>query len=103
MMKELEPRSEVCKMAEFTRRGFLKETAAGAAAVGALSALPAVARAAGQPKAPQARAATVSPEAFVVHVHNPAAGEMVLLVGTQEIKVTDPDLVARLWRARGAR
>lgn len=90
-------------MAEHTRRKFLKETVVGAAAVGTLGALPTVARAAMQPASPRTRVATApTAEAFVVHVHNPARGEMVVLVGTEEIKVTDPDLVARLVRARRA-
>ena len=91
-------------MAKLTRRGFLKKTSAGALAIGALGAVPGAALAAEAAKTPAARGAeTVAAEPFVVYVRNPAAGEMVLLAGTQEFTHTDPDLVARLWRATEGR
>jgi hypothetical protein len=90
-------------MAELTRRRLFKKTAAGAMALGALGAVPAVAGAAGHPRTVEPEGHFVAAtEPFVVYVRNPAAGEIVVLVGTEEIRYTDPELVARLWRARGA-
>ncbi len=91
-------------MAQLTRWGFLKKTSAGALALGALGARPGAARAAGRPTTlatpahEMAEMAAAAP--FVVYVRDPAAGEMVLLVGSTEITHTDPDLAARLWRAQ---
>ncbi len=90
-------------MAKLTRGGFLKKTSAGAIAVGALAALPGAALAAARPKSavsPETAALTAEP--FVVYVRNPAAGEMVVLVGAEEFTYTDRALAARLWQARGA-
>jgi len=97
------PHSEVKTMANLTRHGFLKKTSAGAIAVGALAALPGAALAAARPKSavsPETAALTAEP--FVVYVRNPAAGEMVVLVGAEEFTYTDRALAARLWQARGA-
>ncbi len=91
-------------MAILTRWGFLKKTSVGAVALGALGALPGAARAAGPLKTPAAAAHEMAAaEPFVVYVRDPAAGEIVLLVGTTEITHTDPDLVARLWRVHEGR
>ena len=90
-------------MAKLTRRGFLKKTSAGAVALGALGAVPGAALAAEAAKTPATRGAETAAEPFVVYVRNPAAGELVLLSGTQEFTHTDPDLVARLWRATEGR
>lgn len=91
-------------MARITRRGFLKKTSTGAVAIGALGALPGVALGSGLVQAPAAHAAetteTAADAPFVVYVRNPAAGEIAMLVGKEEIRYTDHDLVARLWRAR---
>ncbi len=98
------PHSEVKTMANLTRHGFLRKTSAGAIAVGALAALPGAALAATRPKSaisPGTEALTAEP--FVVYVRNPAAGEMVVLVGAEEFTYTDRALAARLWQARGAR
>ena len=86
-------------MARITRRGFLKKTSTGAVVLGALGALPGVALGSGlvQPAAAHA-AETAAHEPFVVYVRNPAAGEIAVLVGKEEFRYTDHDLVARLWR-----
>lgn len=90
-------------MAKVTRRGFLQKTSAGAAALGALTAVPAAALAAGQSPVSEAPAAEMgAAESFVVYVRNPAAGELSLLVGSQEIAHTDRALAARLWQIAAA-
>jgi len=89
-------------MSNVTRRGFLEKTSAGALAAAALAAVPAAALAAARPTQaapPETAALTAAP--FVVYVRNPAAGEMVVLVGAEEFTVTDRALAARLWQARG--
>ena len=97
-------RVEVGTMSNVTRRGFLKKTSVGAVAVGALATLPGAARAADQAKSSATQGTeTLTADPFVVYVRNPAAGEMVVLVGTEEFTYTDRALAARLWQARGAR
>jgi len=94
---------EVKTMAKLTRGGFLKKTSIGAVAVGALAALPGAAVAAVRPPMaapPETDVLTAAP--FVVYVRNPAAGEMVVLVGAEEFTYTDRALAARLWQGRGA-
>jgi hypothetical protein len=111
-------------MTELTRRGFLAQTsiAAGIAIAGgvALRQLgspsihsgPSKGEAAGitpveaQPAMAQDDLAFIGAplagvgvqEPLVVHVRNATAGEMSLMVGTQELVYRDPDLVARLVR-----
>ena len=89
-------------MAKVTRGGFLKKTAGGAVAIGALGALPgAVASAAVKPVRRTARARRPEAgEAFVAYVRDPAAGEITLLIGTREVTRHDPELVERLWQMR---
>ncbi len=101
-------------MTKLTRKVLLKKTAAGALAVGALGVAPGMAAAAAtrpetitRPGAAGADlsgalAALKTAEPFVVYVSNPQAGEMVLMVGDQEIAVRDHALAARLWQARRA-
>ena len=88
-------------MAQMTRRNFLKKTSAGAAAAGALAAVPGAALAAEHVTA--AHPDTGEAEPFAVYVRNPAAGELSLLVGEQEFTQIDRDLVARLRRVRKGR
>lgn len=86
-------------MAKLTRQGFLKKSSVGAIAIGALSAVPGAALAAGHAQAPETPAVDMdAAESFVVYVRNPAAGEMAVLVGNHEITHTDPALAARLWQ-----
>jgi hypothetical protein len=96
-------------MASFSRRSFLKRSGAGAAAAGLASALPAlperalVARRASVVHddgvaAPAGRAATGP---LVVHIPDPASGEVHLMVGTREVVRNDRALVARLVRDAG--
>lgn len=91
-------------MAQLTRRSLLKKTSTGALIAGALAVAPGgVALTAGRHDAPDvdtsmAEMGTVAP--FVAYVRNPKDGELVLMVGSEEITVHDPALVARLWQAR---
>ncbi len=83
-------------MSGSTRRNFLIASGAGAAAVGAAAALPAVADASTAVKP------TRLPDnatALVAHVLDPASGTVALFVGEREVTVHDPDLVARLAQA----
>jgi hypothetical protein len=87
-------------MAKLTRRDLIKQTSAGAAALGALAAVPGLAGAQG---APEAHAAGLSAAdcngPVVAYLRDVAAGEIGLLVGTREIIVRDRELVQRLLRA----
>ena len=87
-------------MAKLTRRGFLKKTTVGAAAVGALIAVPGLAKV---PEASAAPAMDLSPAELsgplVAHVRNLSTGEIALMVGTREIVYHDRKLAARLVRA----
>ncbi len=79
---------------KFSRRSFLRTTAVGAAAVGALAAAPQIlkitenataANSAGDPSIP-----------LVAYVRDAAKGEVVVMWGTKEIVAKDPALVSRL-------
>ncbi|HKC73630.1 MAG TPA: twin-arginine translocation signal domain-containing protein [Chloroflexota bacterium] len=87
-------------MAKLTRRDLIKQTSAGAAALGALAAVPGLAGAQG---APQAHAAGLSAAdrngPLVAYLRDEAVGEIGLLVGTREIIVRDRELVQRLLTA----
>jgi hypothetical protein len=103
---DLELTSEVKDMAELTRKGLLKKTSVGALMVGALGAAPATAAiAATQPQgAPGADldaqlAQLKHADPFLVYANNPSTGELVLMVGDQEVAVRDHALAARLWQA----
>ena len=85
-------------MSGSTRRNFLIASGAGAAAVGAAAALPAVAEA--KTVAPARLPSNAQP--LVAHVSDPASGTIALLVGEHEVTVHDPDLVARLSHAAAA-
>jgi hypothetical protein len=88
-----------------SRRRFLWQSSAGAAAVGLLPAatrLAPVAPAPAAAEAPQAEAAAVTlSEPLVAVVRNAAQGEIALLSGTREVVIHDLELVARLVRATG--
>lgn len=85
-------------MSGSTRRNFLIASGAGAAAVGAAAALPAVAQA----KAAPATRLPGNARSLVAHVSDPSSGTLSLLVGEHEVTVHDPDLVARLANAAAA-
>jgi hypothetical protein len=87
-------------MAKLTRRDLIKQTSAGAAALGALAAVPGLAGAQGAPEAHAAGPAVADGNGPVVaYLRDVAAGEIGLLVGTREIIVRDRELVQRLLKA----
>jgi hypothetical protein len=86
-------------MTDLTRRSFLKQTSVGAATLGLLSSLPALAAIPDSPPAtkPEAPAAAFNGP-MIAHVSDLATGEIALLVGAREIVFHDPQLVARLMK-----
>ncbi len=89
-------------MTRATRRGFLAAAGAGAATAAAAAAAPAAFAASSGGSSPESREpaeGSGSGEALVAHVADPRSGELSLLVGEDEVVVSDPDLVARLTRA----
>lgn len=94
-------------MSDITRRSFLKQGGATAAAAGVLVATPKVLRGPGSKKAAANRPAHTTVAArkakatrtLVVHVPDTRKDELRLLVGEREIILHDRDLVARLSRA----
>jgi hypothetical protein len=87
-------------MANLTRRSFLKETSAGAAALGLVPSIPLAARFRDLPGAPTPEQSTGAfSESVIAHVSNVATGEVTLLAGAREIVFRDRQLVARLIRA----
>lgn len=84
-------------MATLTRRVLLKKTSAGAAAAGALVAMPGLASASVRRPLGRVRSAARAP--LAAYVRDMTKGELTLLVGTREITVHDPDLVMRLVQA----
>ena len=89
-------------MTALNRRSFIKQTSAGAATLGLISSLPALAAISNSPQAtmPEVRAAASSGP-MIAHVTDVATGEVALLVGAREIVFRDPPLVARLMKAAG--
>lgn len=80
-------------MSDATRRGFLKYTAAGAAATAAAAVTSSA-------LAPDAGAAPALPRAakgsMVVYIHDVHSGELAVMVDGHEVTVKDPALVARI-------
>jgi hypothetical protein len=87
-------------MAKLTRRDLIKQTSAGAAALGALAAVPGLVGAQGAPESHAAGLSAADRNGPVVaYLRDVAAGEIGLLVGTREIIVRDRELVQRLLKA----
>jgi hypothetical protein len=86
-------------VAKLTRRAFLRHTPAGAAAIGLLPALPALPTLGHSRKAAASGGTATGP--IVIHVKDPAAGEMTLFAGTRQVVLRDPGLVARFIEAVG--
>ena len=87
-------------MTDLNRRLFIKQTSVGAATLGLLSSLPALAAISDSPQAtkPEVPAAAFSGP-MIAHVSNIATGEVALLVGAREIIFHDPEFVAPLMKA----
>jgi hypothetical protein len=85
-----------------SRRMFLTRASTGAVALGALGSVPGLAAAApaqtGVTEEPPEIALT---EPFVVYIHDPSAGEVAIISGTQEVTRHDPVLVAHLLNLMG--
>lgn len=93
-------------MSEITRRSFLKQGGATAAAAGALVATPRILRGtstSSPTKAPRKTSASAheldATRDLVVHVPDTKRDEVHLLVADREVVLHDHDLVARLARA----
>jgi|SwirhisoilCB3_FD_contig_31_546070_length_607_multi_3_in_0_out_0_2 hypothetical protein len=86
--------------ARMSRRRFLTRASAGAVTVGALSSVPVLsASASAQHSAPEKAGPPVTTsEPLVVYVHNPSAGNVAVMVGTDEVVRHDPELVARILK-----
>ncbi|MHB8621241.1 MAG: hypothetical protein ACYDAG_17030 [Chloroflexota bacterium] len=102
-------------MHNLSRRRFLGWTSVGAVGAGLLALAPRLATrtdlrpatltsASDAAEVTGAMAAPPAAEPIVAYAHNPASGQVSLMVGTSEVTVHDPDLVARLRQlASGAR
>jgi hypothetical protein len=86
-------------MTKVTRRLFLKQTSATAAALSLLPAVPALGSIYHSREAIVPELSATLPGPMVVHVSDVATGELTLLVGAEEIVFRDSHLVARLIRA----
>ncbi len=86
-------------MTKLTRRSFIQQTPVSAAALSLLPAVPALAAARHSPEAAAPQLSATSTGSMVIHVNNVAAGEMTVLVGTREIVLRDPRIVACLMEA----
>jgi len=73
-----------------SRRGFLKKTAAGAAAVAALAAAPSLLVVAEKSGEGTPAAGVTTP--LVAYVRDAAKGEVVIMVGSKEVVRRDPNL-----------
>ena len=86
-----------------SRRAFLTRASGGAMALGALSSVSLLTTtAAGEVQAPagaiEETIGTTLAEPFVVYIHDPSAGEVAMISGTQEVTRYDPILVAHLLK-----
>jgi hypothetical protein len=84
---------------KLTRRSFLQQTPISAATLSLLPAMPALAAIRHSPKAAAPSLSATSPGSMVVHINNVATGEMTLLMGTRQIVLRDPRLVASFIEA----
>ncbi|HKZ89503.1 MAG TPA: twin-arginine translocation signal domain-containing protein [Thermoplasmata archaeon] len=81
-----------------SRRSFLKKSAAGAVAAGALAAAPSLLLVAERTAGGVVDGVTTP---LVAYVKDAAKGEVVIMVGTREVTRKDPGLVARLAAMAG--
>ena len=86
-------------MAKLTRQALLKQTAAGAATIGALAAVPGLITAHATALTEAGSAAEAPRRAMVAYVRDTTKEELTVLVGTREITVRDRALVRRLAKA----
>jgi hypothetical protein len=82
-----------------SRRAFLTRASTGAMAIGALSSVSGLATTAyAQTDSTQEAPEITLAEPFVVYIHDPSAGEVAFITGTEEVTRHDPELVARLLK-----
>jgi hypothetical protein len=87
-------------MTTVTRRGFIERASMGAAAAGALIAVPGLTKVTEASAAPALKlphSALAGP--VVAHVRDFKTGEIAVMVGTREVVYRDPEFVARLLKA----
>jgi hypothetical protein len=104
-------------MEQLTRRRFIGWTSAGAAGAGLLAlaprlgvTMPGKVQQPGQTALSTDAAKATNPapalptmaDPIVAYIHNAASGELSLMVGTREMTIHDPDLVARLFQRAGS-
>jgi hypothetical protein len=87
-------------VANQTRRAFLRHVPLGTAALSVLPAMPAPAAARLLPAAALPNPAAAA--SMVIHVNDVASGRMTLLVGTREVALRSPRLVAYFVEAAGS-
>jgi hypothetical protein len=91
---------EANTMTDLNRRSFLRQTSVGAATLGLLASVPALAVISESPQnTTPAVAGTMVDGPLIAHVRDAATGEVALLLGCREIIFHDPQLVARLMKA----
>ena len=94
-------------MANINRRRFLKGASIGAAAVGAIAAVPRLGRTQDtayrntEAQFAGARSTHSTSEPVMAYVRDRSKGEVVLFAGTREVVRHDPALAARLLQALG--
>ena len=85
-------------MAKLTRRSFLQQTPVAAATLSVLPAMPALGAIRHSPQVTArqrvAPSSAASPGSMVIHVNDVATGKMAVLVGSREVVLRDPRLVA---------
>ena len=90
-------------MTKLTRRAFLRQTPISAATLSLLPTMPALAGVGRSAPVAAPRSLATNIGSMIVHVKDVATGEMAVLVGSAEIAVRDPRLVADLVAAIDAR
>ena len=85
-------------MNNLSRRRFLGWSSAATGSAALLALAPRLAARISTPEAPGAStsATPLTAEPIVAYASNPASGQLSLMVGTSEVVVNDPDLVARM-------
>jgi hypothetical protein len=80
---------------------FLTRASTGAVAIGALGSVPGLAAAPAHTGVTEEPPEIALTEPFVVYIHDPSAGEVAIISGTQEVTRHDPVLVAHLLNLMG--
>lgn len=86
-------------MNDLTRRRFLTHSSIGVALAGALAVVPGLATVFRLPARDLASGPSGTAEPLIAHVRDLASGEILLLVGTEQVVQRDRELAARLYAA----